>query len=76
MQNQKLLMLRWRSFSEGGIDRTAYLFAEKSWQYAVYNTVQQFTTKINNDAKPKIVDALLTLICMMGQGACSDVFSL
>jgi len=45
-----LLTLGWRSFSEGRIDRTAYLFANKVCQYGVYNTVQQFTTQITNDA--------------------------
>jgi hypothetical protein len=62
MQNQKLLTLRWRSFSEGGSDRTVYIFADKGCQYAAYNSVQQFTTQITNEAKPKIVDTPLTLI--------------
>jgi hypothetical protein len=50
MQIQKSLTLQSGSFSEGRIDRTAYLFADKGCQYGVYNTVQQFTTQITNDA--------------------------
>ena len=50
MQNQKSLTLRSRSFSDGHIDCMAYLFADKGCQYGVYNTVQQFPTRITNDA--------------------------
>jgi len=50
MQNQKSLMLGWRSFSEGGIDCTAYIFADKGCQYAVYINLQQFTTQITNNS--------------------------
>jgi len=56
-----------RSFSEAGSDRIAYLFADKGCQHAAYTSVQQFTTQITNDAKPKIVDALLTLIFRSGK---------
>jgi len=69
-------MLRWRSFSQGGTDSTACLFGDKGCQYAVYNSVQQFTTQITNDAKPKIVDAPLTHIFMMGLGVCRYYISL
>jgi hypothetical protein len=58
----------------GGSDSTTYLFADKGCQYTIYNSVQQFTTQITNDAKPKIVYALLTLIFMMGQEACNNIF--
>jgi hypothetical protein len=60
--------------SERGIDDTAYLFSDKVCQYAVYKSVQQFTTQITIDAKLKIVDAPLTRIFMLGQGACRQYF--
>ena len=58
---------RWRSFSEVGSDRTAYLVADKGWQYAAYNSLQLFTTQMTNDAIPKIIHAPLMLIFGRGQ---------
>jgi len=69
-------MLSWHSFSELDIYHTVYLFADNCCEYAVYNAVQQSTTQITNDAKPKVVDSLLMLICMMGQEVCSHFFGL
>jgi hypothetical protein len=50
--------------------------AYKGGQYSISYSLQPFTTKITKDAKPKIVDAPLTLIFMMGQGAYRILFAL
>jgi hypothetical protein len=67
MQSQISFMLCCHSFSQGGSDCTAYPFADKGCQYAVYISVQQVPTQIANDAKSKIVDDPLTLSFLMGQ---------
>jgi hypothetical protein len=41
--------------------------SDKGRQYSIYDSPQLLTTLITNDTKPNIVDALLTLIFMMGQ---------
>ena len=64
MQNQKLLTLRWRSFSSWGREHVAFSLSYKGGQYSIYDGLQPFTTLITNDAKPKIIDTLLMLISM------------
>jgi hypothetical protein len=48
----------------------------KGGQYSIYDSPQPLTTLITNNAKPEIIDAPLTLIFMMGQGACRFLFVL
>jgi hypothetical protein len=76
MQNQSSLTHCWCSFSWCGRGYAAIAFALKGGQYSIYVSVQPCTTQITNNAKPKIVNTLLTLIFMMGQGACSFLFVL
>jgi len=57
--NQNSLALQWCSFSESGRERVAFSFTYKASQHHVYEWLQPITT---NDARPKIVDAHLTLI--------------
>jgi len=76
MQDQKSLMLRWCSFSRCSREYAAIALAYKGGQYSINDNLQPFTTQITKDAKPKIVDALLMLILIMGQGVCHFVFVL
>jgi len=69
-------MVHGRTFSAGRSDLTANRFANKGYQYADYNSVQQFPTLINNHVKPKSIDTPLMLIFMMEQGACRQYFGL
>jgi len=62
------LTLGGHSISEGGSDCTTSLFEDKGCQYAVYNSVQQFTTVITVDENSSVINAPLTLIWMIGQG--------
>jgi len=62
MQGQKSLTLRWSSDSEWGSDRLSLSFAENASQYHISEPLQQSATQITNEARPKIIDALLTLI--------------
>jgi len=53
-----------------------FLFGYKGSQYLVYGYVQVITPQITQDTWPRIVDALLILIFMMGQGAFYILFCL
>jgi hypothetical protein len=61
-------MLRWRSFSRWGREGIAICFAYKGSQKLFYDWVQPIGGVISQDTWPKIVDAPLTLIFMIGQG--------
>jgi len=76
MQNQKLLTLCWWSFLGWGRERAAIIFAPKGGQYLIYGCLQPITSGITQDARPKIIDAPLTVIFRMGQGACCYCFCL
>jgi len=76
MQDHKSLTLRWRSFSWCGREHASLSLAFKGGQYSIDDSLQPFTTLITRDAKPNIVDASLTLIFMMGQGACRFILVL
>jgi len=52
----------------------ALYFAKEASQYHMYEWPQPIATQITNDATPKIVDSLLTLIFKMGQGVCGSLF--
>jgi len=75
IQDQKLLTLHGRSFSRWGRERVATTFAYKGCQYfdCVYSLpTHVFITQL---AGPEIVDAHVTLIFKMGQGAFCVLFS-
>jgi len=67
---------RWQSYSEWVRERLALSFAYKASQYHISELPQPIAMQITNDARPKIVDALLTIISRMGQGACCSLFCL
>jgi hypothetical protein len=58
------------------MEHAALSLAYKGSQYSIYESLQPFTTQNTKDAKLKIVDAALTLILMMGQGAYRFLFVL
>ena len=62
LEDQYSLMLCWRSFSEWGREHVAHSFAYKASQYLSYEWPQQIAMQITQDARPKILDAPLTLI--------------
>ena len=66
--DQTLLTLRWRSFSRWGREGIAICFAYKGSQKFLYDWLQPIGGVISQDTWPKIVDAPLMLIFMMGQG--------
>jgi len=74
--DQKLLTLRWHSFSWWGREGIAICFAYKGGQKYLYDWLQPIGGVISKDACPKIVDAPLTLIFMMGQGGYCNLFYL
>jgi len=74
--DERLLTLRWRSFSWWGREGIANCFAYKGSQKFLYDWLQHIGGVIAQDTWPKIVDALLTLILMMGQGGYCSLFSL
>jgi len=55
MQDQKLLMIDWRSFSWRGREHGSISLGYKSGQYSIYDSLEPFTTLITKDAKSKIV---------------------
>jgi len=59
-----------------GQGHVAFSLSYQGSQYIIYDSSQPFATLITYDAKPEIVDALLTLIFMMGQRACRYLFVL
>jgi len=74
--DQQWLTLRWRSFSWSGREGIALCFAYKGSQELVYDLVQPMGGVISQDAWPKIIDAPLTLIFMMGHGGYYYLFHL
>jgi len=76
MQDQKLLMLSWRSFVEGGSDIVTSIFTHKGRQYFDYGLMPLHSTFIIQETRPEIVDAPLTLMSRMGQQACRFPFFL
>ena len=62
LQDQNSFILCWCSFSELGSQCVALCFAYEVSQYRIYEWRQPMTMQITNDARTKIVDALLMLI--------------
>jgi len=73
MKGQKPLMLRWRSFSWWSRERVPSSFAYEGGQYCIYDCLQPIATPITQHARPNLIDALLTLIFRMWQGACRSL---
>ena len=67
MEGQQSLTLRWHTFSWRGREHFTFSVAYKGSQYFVHYYVQPITLQITQDTSPRIVDAPLTLIFMMGQ---------
>jgi len=57
-----------------GRERVASVFAYKRGQYLSYDYLQRIPTLITQDARPRIVDALLMLISKLGQGVFVYIF--
>jgi len=74
MRDRKLLTLHWLSFSRWGRYHVGSSFAFQGGQYLSYDYPQPIATQIIQDARPKIVDAPLTLISRIGQGVCLSIF--
>jgi len=62
LQDQKLLMLCWCSFSNDSWDVINSIFAHKGGQYCDYEYEQPDHVLITWLARPELVDALLMLI--------------
>jgi len=69
MHSQRLLTLRGRSFSAYGSRRAVHCFAKTGCQYIHYGEQRPGHISITVLTRIKIVDARLTLIFWMGQGA-------
>jgi len=76
MQDQKLLLLHWCSFSGWGRERVTSVFAVKGGQYHIYGCLQPITSEITQDARPKVIDTSWTLIFGMRQDVCRYCFCL
>jgi len=74
--DQKSLTLRWRTFSWWGREGIAIFFAYEGRQKYLYDWLQPIGGVISQDSSPKIVDAPLTHIFMMGQGGYCNLFCL
>jgi hypothetical protein len=75
MQQLKLLMLLWLSFSGCGREHVAVVVGCKSCQYLTNGCLQPMGTSITQGAKLNIFYDWLTLIVRMRQGACRCSFS-
>jgi len=74
MERQQSLTLHWCSVSWWGREHFTFSFAYKRRQLFVNDYVQPIAHKITHDTWPRILNAPLTLIFMMGQGACYYLF--
>jgi len=74
MEEQKWLMLCWRSFWTWGREHVTVCFSYNGGQYLIYDWLEPITSQNTTDARPKIIHAPLMLIVKMGQGACSYEF--
>jgi len=74
--DQQSLTLHWRSFWWWGREGITICFAYKGGQKFLYDWLQPIGSVIAQNASPKIVDPLLTLIFKMGQGLYCIVFCL
>jgi len=65
---QQSLTFRWRLFSWWGMEGIVICFANNGSQKFLYHSTHPIGGVISQDAWPKIVDAPMTLISMMGHG--------
>jgi len=76
MQDLKLLMLRWCSFSGFCREHVAVVFAFKGCQYLINGCLEPIRTEITQDTMLTIVDTPLTLILRLGRWPCCWLFPL
>jgi len=76
MQEQQLLTLRWRSFSECGRERVAVVFVPKGCQYLINGCLQPIGTYITQYRKLTIINAPLRLMLRMWHWPCCCLFGL
>jgi len=76
IQDQQSLRHCRRLFSWSGSEGIAISFADKCRQSFGYDLLQPISALISQDAWPKLIDALLTLIFKIGQGGYSNQFCL
>jgi len=76
MKHQKTFRLRWRLFLWGSSDILTGIVAHNGGQYFNYGQLGVHSPLTIHNARQKIVDARLTLIFMMGQGASRLHFNL
>jgi len=69
MEGQQLLTLRWRSSLWSGREHFIFSLAKKGSQYFVYDYVQSISHQITHETWRRMIDAPLTRIFMMCQGA-------
>jgi len=74
--DHKSLTLRWCLFSWWGSEGIAICFAYKGRQKYLYDWLQPMGGVISRDAWQQIVDALLMLIFIIGQGRYCNLFCL
>jgi len=74
LQNEKSLMLCWRSLSKWGMEHIAFSFDYKGSLYLIYECLQPIATQITQDAGRRMVEAPLTPIFRIGKGACVSCF--
>jgi len=67
MQAQRSLTLHWRWFLGGSSDIVTSIFVQKGDQYYEYGCMPWHSPGSVNDARPKIIEAPLTLIFRMWQ---------
>jgi len=74
--DHKSLTLHWRSSSWWGSEGIAICYVYKGQQKFLCDWLQPIGGVISQDAWPQIIDALLTLIFMRGQGGYCNLFCL
>jgi len=73
-QDQNLLTLSWRIFSEWGRECFALSVALKASQYRFCESPQPIARQVTNVAKPNIVDTPLTHILEWGYSLCVIIY--
>ena len=74
MQDQTLLTLVGCLVLEWCREPVAFSFAYNCGLYLMYECLHPIATQFTQDARPTIIDGLLTLIFRMGQGTCLCCF--
>ena len=73
IQDQISLMLDWRSVSESGGECFAVSCGYQGMLYVVYESLRPIAMQSNDEAKPNIFDALLTLILPRAYPQCGTL---